>query len=52
MSLRVRIDDGGSHAGHRIVTEPKSPWTCSQGHANKGTWTRCMERGCNERRDG
>jgi hypothetical protein len=50
MALRIR--GGITGAGTRTIKETvKEPWTCSQGHENKPSHTRCFTLGCNERRD-
>lgn len=48
--LRVKVDGGGTNAGRRTTSEPHDNWVCSDGHKNLGRWTRCLTKGCNERR--
>lgn len=53
MSLSVNVQgagDSGSKFARAGAREPKPNWVCTQGHKNKGYWTRCMTENCNERR--
>lgn len=53
MTIAIRVQ-GAANSGHRFATSkqqsPKSDWRCTEGHENKGRWTRCLTPGCNEKR--
>lgn len=48
----LKVNGGPAASGVKLpLKEPLSKvWNCSQGHVNKGYWTRCLTAGCNERR--
>jgi hypothetical protein len=52
--LRANIP-GAANSGTKMLPagarDPKPDWQCSEGHENRGRWTRCLTPGCNERRD-
>lgn len=47
----LRVNGGPANSGIKLpLKEKHQPWTCSEGHDNKGNWTRCLTPGCNEKR--
>ena len=42
--------DSGTKMMPAGTRDPKPDWKCSEGHENRGRWTRCLTPGCNERR--
>lgn len=51
--LRANVP-GAADSGRKMLPagtrDPKPSWRCSEGHDNKGWWTRCLTPRCNERR--
>lgn len=48
--LAVNVPGGANSGCKQPKREPSTAWTCTHGHDNKGTWTRCLTVGCNEKR--
>jgi len=54
VSLKLGQVPGAAGSGTKFrpfkQSDPKPDWHCSNGHENKGYWTRCLTAGCNEKR--
>jgi hypothetical protein len=54
VSLKLGQVPGAAGSGTKFAPvgarDPKPDWRCSAGHENKGYWTRCLTKGCNEER--
>lgn len=48
--MLAKVEGGTGARCKQPLREPAKDWRCQQGHTNRGYATRCLERGCNERR--